>query len=56
MAEFLMDGNAHGPCRKTHEELEEVFKGSVALCSWLVKTYSNKLYLIYSSELDPYFH
>lgn len=55
LAEFLTDGDPHGPLKKSVEELEKHDPKALEYCSRLASHYSKQLFEIYKNKEDPYF-
>ncbi|XP_058100246.1 uncharacterized protein LOC131245070 isoform X2 [Magnolia sinica] len=55
LAEYLMDGDLHGPLIKSVEELEKHEPGAVEYCSHLASHYSRQLFEIYQNKEDCFF-
>ncbi|ERN01761.1 uncharacterized protein LOC18429854 [Amborella trichopoda] len=55
IAEFLTEGDAYGPLKKSAKELENYDHGAVDYCSKLASHYSKQLFKIYQSGEDPLF-
>lgn len=55
LAEFLTDGDAHGPLKKSVEELEKHDPKALEYCSQLASRYSKQLFEIYKNKEDPHF-
>lgn len=54
-AEFLLDGDAFGPLKKTVHDLEKYDRYGLELCRKLAARYSKQLFAIYQNKEDPYF-
>ncbi|XP_048562531.1 uncharacterized protein LOC125543276 [Triticum urartu] len=55
IAEFLLDGDALGPPRKTVDDLEKYDKYALKFCQKIARHYSKQLFAIYQNKEDPYF-
>ncbi|KAL6850115.1 hypothetical protein ACP4OV_020742 [Aristida adscensionis] len=55
IAEFLLDGDLHGPLRKTVHQLEEHDPNARKFCQKVASHYSKQLFTIYQNKEDPYF-
>ncbi|XP_072965796.1 uncharacterized protein [Typha angustifolia] len=55
IAEFLTDGNPHGPLTKTVQHLEKYDHKGLDFCYNLARRYSKQLFMIYQNKEDPYF-
>nr|XP_010925775.2 uncharacterized protein LOC105048228 [Elaeis guineensis] len=55
MAEFLLDGDPHGPLKKSVQELERYDPQGLDYCYKLATRYSKQLFMIYQNKEDPYF-
>eukprot|EP00268_Persea_americana_P017287 TRINITY_DN18324_c0_g1_i2.p1 TRINITY_DN18324_c0_g1~~TRINITY_DN18324_c0_g1_i2.p1 ORF type:complete len:719 (-),score=195.05 TRINITY_DN18324_c0_g1_i2:422-2578(-) len=55
LADFLTDGDPHGPLKKSVEELEKHDPKALEYCSRLASHYSKQLFEIYKNKEDPYF-
>ncbi|XP_008792315.2 uncharacterized protein LOC103708939 [Phoenix dactylifera] len=55
MAEFLLDGDPHGPLKKSAQELERYDPQGLDYCYKLATRYSKQLFTIYQNKEDPYF-
>ncbi|KAG8045718.1 hypothetical protein GUJ93_ZPchr0008g13133 [Zizania palustris] len=55
IAEFLLDGDAFGPLKKTVHDLEEYDRNALEFCHKLAARYSKQLFSIYQNKEDPYF-
>ncbi|KAK3159700.1 hypothetical protein QOZ80_1BG0049990 [Eleusine coracana subsp. coracana] len=56
IAEFLLDGDPHGPLMKTVDDLEAHDQCALKYCQMIASHYSKQLFAIYQNEEDPYFH
>ncbi|KAJ6810273.1 uncharacterized protein M6B38_158635 [Iris pallida] len=55
IAEFLLDGDKHGPLKKSVQELEAHYPEGLDYCRRLAYRYSKQLFTIYQQKEDPYF-
>ncbi|KAL5221600.1 hypothetical protein ABZP36_026313 [Zizania latifolia] len=55
IAEFLLDGDAFGPLKKTVRDLEEYDRYALEFCHKLAARYSKQLFSIYQNKEDPDF-
>uniref|UniRef100_A0ACD5VLH7 Uncharacterized protein n=1 Tax=Avena sativa TaxID=4498 RepID=A0ACD5VLH7_AVESA len=55
IAQFLLDGDASGPLKKTAEDLEKYERYGLEFCHRMAERYSRQLFAIYKEKEDPYF-
>ncbi|CAM0880465.1 unnamed protein product [Alopecurus aequalis] len=55
IAQFLLDGDASGPLKKTTQDLEKYDRGGLEFCLKMAFRYSGQLFAIYQNKEDPYF-
>jgi hypothetical protein len=55
VAEFLLDGDAFGPPKKTVDDLEKYDPDGLEFCEKMAARYSKQLFAIYQNGEDPYF-
>ncbi|CAM0880464.1 unnamed protein product [Alopecurus aequalis] len=55
IAEFLLDGDALGPPKKTVHDLEKYDPDALEFCEKMAAHYSKQLFLIYQNKEDPHF-
>jgi hypothetical protein len=55
IAQFLLDGDASGPLKKTPQDLEKYNPSGVEFCLKMAHRYSDQLFEIYQKKEDPYF-
>jgi hypothetical protein len=55
IAQFLLDGDASGPLKKTTQDLETYDRRGVKFCLKIAFRYSKQLFAIYQNKEDPYF-
>ncbi|VAH74711.1 hypothetical protein VPH35_050981 [Triticum aestivum] len=55
IAQFLLDGDAAGPLKKTAQDLEKYDWYALEFCHKMALRYSKQLFAIYQNKEDPYF-
>ncbi|KAM3294505.1 hypothetical protein ACQJBY_037422 [Aegilops geniculata] len=55
IAQFLLDGDAAGPLKKTAQDLEKYDGYALEFCHKMAFRYSKQLFAIYQKKEDPYF-
>nr|XP_040259567.1 uncharacterized protein LOC109776802 isoform X2 [Aegilops tauschii subsp. strangulata] len=55
IAEFLLDGDALGPPKKTVDDLQKYNPDALEFCRKIAAHYSKQLFAIYQNKEDPYF-
>ncbi|XP_051223779.1 uncharacterized protein [Lolium perenne] len=55
VAQFLLDGDAFGPLKKTAQDLKKYDRYGLQFCHKMAFRYSKQLFAIYQSKEDPYF-
>jgi hypothetical protein len=55
IAQFLLDGDASGPLKKTVQDLEKYHPRGLKVCHRMALRYSKQLFAIYKNKEDPYF-
>ncbi|XP_020156604.1 uncharacterized protein [Aegilops tauschii subsp. strangulata] len=55
VAQFLLDGDAAGPLKKTAQDLEKYDRRALEFCHKMAFRYSKQLFAIYQKKEDPYF-
>ncbi|KAK1663274.1 hypothetical protein QYE76_051433 [Lolium multiflorum] len=55
IAQFLLDGDASGPLKKTAPDLKKYDRYGLQFCHKMAFRYSKQLFAIYQSKEDPYF-
>ncbi|XP_047058350.1 protein bfr2-like [Lolium rigidum] len=55
IAQFLLDGDASGPLKKTAQDLKKYDRYGLQFCHKMAFRYSKQLFAIYQSKEDPYF-
>ncbi|XP_037427197.1 uncharacterized protein LOC119292466 [Triticum dicoccoides] len=55
IAQFLLDGDAAGPLKKTVQDLEKYNRHALKFCHKIALRYSKQLFAIYQKKEDPYF-
>ncbi|XP_044975422.1 uncharacterized protein LOC123443190 isoform X2 [Hordeum vulgare subsp. vulgare] len=55
IAQFLLDGDAAGPLKKTAQDLEKYDRYAPEFCHKMALRYSKQLFAIYQNKEDPYF-
>lgn len=55
VAEFLTDGDPHGPLKKSVQDLKNYDPKAINFCHKLANRYSKQLFAIYQNKEDPFF-
>ncbi|XBH82879.1 hypothetical protein VPH35_071434 [Triticum aestivum] len=55
IAQFLLDGDAAGPLKKTVQDLEKYNRRALEFCHKMALSYSKQLFAMYQKKEDPYF-
>jgi hypothetical protein len=55
IAQFLLDGDASVPLKKTAQDLKKFDRYGLEFCHKMTFRYSKQLFAIYQSKEDPYF-